>query len=71
MKENGLGQSRHATEMTSLADDVACLILETYNSLPKVGKPSVRTNGLAEWTIIAGVVIKREGTESESGFSKI
>src|SRR5436190_22887168 len=54
--------------MTSLADAVACLVLETYNSLPKVGKPSVRTNGLAEWTMIAGLVVKREGTQSKSQF---
>jgi tRNA-specific adenosine deaminase 1 len=56
--------------MISLADDVACLVVETYNSLPKVGKPLVRTNGLAEWTMIAGVVVKHEGTQSERG-SKI
>ena len=61
----------NAKEMTSLADDVACLVLETYDSLSKVGKPSVRTNGLAEWTMIAGLVVKREGTQSGHCFSKI
>lgn len=47
--------------MTSLADDVACLVFDTYDSLPKVGKPSIRPNGCAEWTIVAGIVVKREG----------
>jgi tRNA-specific adenosine deaminase 1 len=47
--------------MTSVADEVACLVLQTYDSLPKVGKPSVRSNGIAEWTILAAIIAQRKG----------
>lgn len=47
--------------MASLADAVALLVVDTYDSLPKVGKPSVRPNGIAEWTILAGLVVQLKG----------
>jgi tRNA-specific adenosine deaminase 1 len=40
----------------NIADNVARLVLDTYNSLPKAGKPAVRSNGIAEWTVLAGLV---------------
>jgi hypothetical protein len=46
---------------TSLADAVALLVVDTYSSLPKAGKPSVRPNGIAEWTILAGLVVQLKG----------
>ena len=47
--------------MTSLADAVARVVLDTYTALPKVGKPVVRPNGLAEWTILSALVAEAGG----------
>ena len=47
--------------MTSLADNVSGLVLNTYNSIPKTGKPVIRTNGTPEWTILSGIVAHKEG----------
>ena len=49
-------------EDEGLVDGVVRLVLDTYNSLRNVGKPSVRTNGLSEWTLLAGIVVRRQGT---------
>lgn len=49
-------------DTTSLADDVALLVLNTYRTLAKSGKPSVRTNGIPEWSILAGLIAQRKGT---------
>ena len=48
----------------SLADNVARIVLDSYDSLPKVGKPIVRSNGVPEWTILAGVVVQSEGVQN-------
>jgi hypothetical protein len=42
-------------------DDVACAVLERYDSLPKAGKPIIRSNGVHEWTILAGIVVQPKG----------
>lgn len=34
-----------------------------YNALPKHGKPIVRDNGVAEWTILAAIVLVRSDSE--------
>lgn len=49
-------------ETTSLANNVALLVLDTYHSLAKSGKPSVRPNGIPEWSILAGLIAQRKGT---------
>jgi hypothetical protein len=47
---------------TSVADDVAHLVLDTFNALRSTGKPSVRSNGIAEWSVFAGLIVQRTGT---------
>jgi hypothetical protein len=49
--------------MPRLAETVARLVCETYEALQPTGKPAVRSNGMAEWTILAGIVVQRQGTE--------
>lgn len=42
-------------------DKVASIVLEQYRILPAKGKPLVRSNGVKEWTVLAGVVVERGG----------
>lgn len=42
---------------SDLADKIASEIFETYSQLPSKAKPLVRSNGVKEWTILAGVVM--------------
>lgn len=44
-----------------IADTVAQLAKTTYNSLPQVGKPIIRSNGIPEWTILAGIIAQHQG----------
>jgi tRNA-specific adenosine deaminase 1 len=46
--------------MTSAADAVAQLIVESFGALPRSGKPSVRSNGFPEWTVLAGIAVHKE-----------
>ena len=62
---------RIVMEGPSLADSAAGLVLDTYDSLPKTGKPSVRSNGIVEWTIIAGLVAQREGPPESNHILKL
>lgn len=39
----------------SLADTVVTTTLDTYARLPRHGKPTVRDNGIPEWTILASI----------------
>lgn len=39
-------------------DRVANLVITKYNSLPRKGKPIVRTDGTPEWTTLAGIVLE-------------
>ena len=48
-------------DQLNIADAVTALILKTYTSLPKNGKPKLRSNGVAEWTVVAGIVCQRDG----------
>lgn len=41
----------------NLANEIASLVLHKYSKLPSKGKPLQRSNGVKEWTILAGVVI--------------
>jgi hypothetical protein len=52
------------TDMPSLAENVARLACETYEALQPTGKPAIRSNGIAEWTILAGIVVQRQGTDN-------
>ena len=47
-----------------IADAVARLAKDTYDTLPQVGKPVVRSNGISEWTILAGVIIQGQGKQA-------
>lgn len=47
---------------TELADDLASLVISTYLSLPNSHKPSIRSNGVREWTPLAGIALSRPTT---------
>lgn len=42
------------------AEDVAQACLKTYASLPRRGKPLVRSNGQPEWTVLAGFLLAND-----------
>jgi len=42
------------------ADVVAQAVVDTFDAIPKVGKPIVRSNGFAEWTVLAGIVVQQK-----------
>ncbi|KAI3392779.1 hypothetical protein diail_5215 [Diaporthe ilicicola] len=44
--------------MTTEADDIASVVLETFSRLPLKRKPTVRDNGTREWVPLAGIVAK-------------
>ncbi|CAK9787422.1 hypothetical protein CC85DRAFT_267281 [Cutaneotrichosporon oleaginosum] len=44
-------------DMVPEPEDVVHAALETYARLPKHGKPTVRDNGVKEWTVFASVVL--------------
>lgn len=48
-------------DQLDIADAVTALALKTYTSLPKNGKPALRSNGVPEWTVLAGIVCQRDG----------
>lgn len=55
---DGIGMEIHDNDII-IADLIAKTVLDTYTtSIPKKGKPLVRSNGLPEWTIVAGIVQK-------------
>jgi hypothetical protein len=43
-------------EQPGLADNVARTVLDCYHAQPNAGKPTTRSNGIAEWTILASNV---------------
>lgn len=45
--------------------EVENAVLAVYSQLPKKGKPLLRSNGVKEWTVLAGVVITLRNQESE------
>lgn len=47
-------------------DKVAQVACDTYATLSKVGKPIVRSNGIPEWTILAGIVVQCQGEFSNN-----
>lgn len=38
------------------ADHIAHTVINAYKKLPSKGKPIIRTNGVPEWTVLAGIV---------------
>ena len=42
------------------ADVVAQIVVDTFDAIPKVGKPIVRSNGFAEWTVLSGIVVQQK-----------
>ncbi|GAA6039898.1 hypothetical protein JCM8097_006789 [Rhodosporidiobolus ruineniae] len=53
----------------TLSDALAHSALATYTSLPPKGKPSRRSNGQREWTILAAFLVFRStGTTCDEGF---
>lgn len=45
-------------------DRIASLVISKYNSLPNNGKPLIRSNGVKEWTILAGIVVHNTSTDA-------
>ncbi|KAL5032606.1 hypothetical protein RTP6_000684 [Batrachochytrium dendrobatidis] len=43
--------------MNVTASSIATAVLSQFNKLPKKGKPTIKSNGLSEWTVLAGIVI--------------
>ncbi|KAF5096188.1 hypothetical protein DV451_004347 [Geotrichum candidum] len=43
-------------------DRVASLVISKYSSLPRKGKPIVRTDGTPEWTTLAGIVLETDSS---------
>lgn len=41
---------------TDEADHIAQAVINSYERLPGKGKPIIRTNGVPEWTVLAGIV---------------
>jgi tRNA-specific adenosine deaminase 1 len=41
-------------------DAIARLVVDQFDRLPGKGKPLVRSNGVTEWTVLAGIVIEAE-----------
>ena len=46
-------------------DLTAKTCLDLYASLPSTGKPKTRSNGVKEWTVLAGLVLSRPGDSEE------
>lgn len=42
----------------SYMSEIARLVIEQYNRLPRKGKPLIRDNGVREWTVLAGIVVE-------------
>lgn len=49
----------------SLADHIAHACLDTYARLPSRGKPRTRSNGVPEWTVLAGLVLTDGSSDAE------
>lgn len=45
----------------SQADEIARLVIEKYERLPSKGKPLTRSNGVCEWTVLAGIAVQVRG----------
>ncbi|KAJ2721043.1 hypothetical protein GGI07_004233 [Coemansia sp. Benny D115] len=46
-------------------DSIAQCVIEKYNALPKRGKPTSKgQQGKEEWTVLAGFVLKRKGSDA-------
>jgi tRNA-specific adenosine deaminase 1 len=48
------------TSACAAADAVAQLIVDSFDALPRTGKPIVRSNGFPEWTVLAGIAVRKE-----------
>lgn len=44
--------------MSALGDTIANLVIHQFHRLPPRGKPVLRSNGIQEWTILAGIVVE-------------
>lgn len=47
----------------ALADRIAQLAITTYTSLPRNLKPTVRSNGVPEWTILSAIILSHPTPE--------
>lgn len=50
---------------TSKADQIADLVLNAFDKLPKKGKPLLQNNGDIQWTVLSGIVVEFENEELE------
>ena len=44
--------------INKIADTISSLVYKAYDELPLNGKPVLRSNGVQEWTVVAGVVLE-------------
>lgn len=55
-----------ARKNPSLADRIAAIVIERYLALPSSQRPQLRSNGVQEWTPLAGIVlVSPSGNETE------
>lgn len=52
--------------MSQLADRIAQNVFEEYKKLVPKGKPSIRSNGVKEWTVLAAVVAIKASNEIQT-----
>lgn len=58
--------------MTTLSDRIAQSSISLYESLPKHGKPTVRDNGVPEWTILSVIsLVVRQSSTFDSDHSDV
>lgn len=43
----------------TLGDTIASLVISQFNKLPAKSKPVLRSNGVQEWTVLAGIVVEK------------
>ncbi|ORY31640.1 domain-domain-containing protein [Naematelia encephala] len=58
-------ESRSLYDQTAkLGDEIARAAIDAYAALPKHGKPTIRPNGVPEWTILAAIYLVAPSTSS-------
>ncbi|KIR31668.1 tRNA-specific adenosine deaminase 1 [Cryptococcus deuterogattii MMRL2647] len=58
--------------MTTLSDQIAQCSISLYETLPKHGKPTVRDNGVPEWTILSVMsLVVRQSSTFDSNHSDV
>lgn len=65
----GISPDHEMTKSTpnALYDRIARLVIAKFESLPRKGKPILRTDGTPEWTTLAGIVLESGNSDDGSG----